>query len=267
MGDRHAPCDRMDTARERITQDIGLVAIIDTTGLLFAISSDHIRFGWVKREVSLDELENVRVDEVFHTDVADVIQQGIGFCGNEKPPKSTTYVCDIFFSHRTYVSLLCQSDGKLVVEIENFPRAKVAAITGIVDTSNIIGKLVSNASRLGAVNDLCAAIFEASVYDRCMTYKFLDDFCGEVVFEKKNDHVVKSSFLGLRFPASDIPLSARRAYVKNTVRFIADVDKPSCRLILRDDVLSLGHSFLRGCSAPHKCYLQSIITVNLKKTG
>lgn len=39
MQDAHASCDLQDITRARITQDIGVVAAINTSGVLLAISS------------------------------------------------------------------------------------------------------------------------------------------------------------------------------------------------------------------------------------
>ena len=259
MTNVHTSCDLQDITRAGITQDIGVVAVVDTGGILLAISSGHSDRTWVKRKVRLEELGVVFTTQVFHKDIDGAIQEGIDFCAHEKPPKTMTYACDILFSHRTYVNMRMQSDGKLVIEIEDFDRQLLLGVNTIVDTANVIGRLTANTDQVGTANDLCKAVFTLSSYDRAMTYKFLDDLSGEVIYELKDDDNVKSSFLGLRFPAGDIPLSARRAYVDNPVRFIADVHKPSCDLIQKPGSdISLSQSFLRGCVAAHRSYLQAM---------
>ncbi|MGY0505780.1 GAF domain-containing protein [Luteimonas sp. e5] len=57
-------------------------------------------------------------------------------------------------------------------------------------------------------------------FDRVMIYRFLDDDSGEVIAESLADGV--PSYLGLRYPASDIPPQARALYLVNRVRVIAD---------------------------------------------
>ncbi|CAM9400825.1 unnamed protein product [Ectocarpus sp. 12 AP-2014] len=252
----HASCDRQDITRARITQDIGVVAVVDTRGTLLAISSGHSDRGWIKRDVCHDDLEKLNISQVFHRDLAGVIQDGIDSCAKENAPKARTYACDIFLASRTYVTMLIQSDGNLVLEIEDFDRQ--LSPTNIVDTANVISKLTANTAQVDTVNDFAKAVFSHSAYDRVMTYKFLDDLSGEVIYELKNDDVVSSSFHGMRFPPGDIPLPARRAYVENPVRFIADVGRPSCDFIQKSDDISLSRSFLRGCPAPHKSYLRAM---------
>ncbi len=59
-------------------------------------------------------------------------------------------------------------------------------------------------------------------FDRVMVYKFQRDESGHVIAETSEPGMEK--FLGLHFPASDIPKQARELYVRNTLRLIADVD-------------------------------------------
>lgn len=255
--DPHATCDRQDIVRAGITQAIGVVAVIDHDGLLLAISENHCCHAWVKKEVGLADIEVISVMDVFYDDIGLAIRKGMEYCRNEQPPKDMTQVCDIFFARKTYVTMLLQPNGKLVVEIEDFNREKLV-VNPILDTSNVISKLTINTRQVDTVNALCKCLFKKCSYDRAMTYKFLDDLSGEVVFELKNDALVESSFLGLRFPAGDIPLPARKAYIENPVRFIADVEKPSLSLIQKSKDVLLARSFLRGCVGVHKNYLKNM---------
>lgn len=248
----HAPCDRQDITRARNIQDIGVLLVVDSKGTLLAISSGHAERGWVKRPVAITELEEVHVSDVLLAEICAVIEPCID--DEDITPKVTTHICDIFFAYRTYVTVLQQLDGRFVVEIEDFKRHHCPTNNNIVDTSNVMSKITANTSEVGTVNDLCEAIFRHSSYDRAMTYKFLDDGCGEVVHELMDENVVKSSFLGMRFPSGDIPLPARKAYVDNPVRFISDTHEDSCFLIHQRDI-SLSRTFLRGCVLPHRSYL------------
>ena len=253
----HAGCDRQDIMRAGITQDIGVVAVIDTAGLILAISDDHYDRGWVTKEVGLGDVENVYVQDIFHKDIVAVIKEGIVTViekGN-----FITHACDIFFTFRTHVTMFAQSDGRLVLEIEDFKRSEEFIIKSVVETANAIGKMTAKTCQVETAKDLCGAVFETSSYDRAMVYKFLDDLSGEVVYEMKHPgEEISSSFMGLRFPPGDIPLPARKAYLENPVRFIADAEKPSRRLLQKNDDISLSRSYLRGCVPPHISYLRSM---------
>ncbi|MBL3657150.1 ATP-binding protein [Fulvivirga sediminis] len=93
--------------------------------------------------------------------------------------------------------------------------------------------------------------------DRVMIYQFDDDWSGEVVAEAKESHL--ETFLGLHFPATDIPRQARVLYVKNKTRHIANVFSEPVN-ILSDQNITLDQSFcqLRSVSPVHIQYLKNM---------
>src|SRR4028119_1878228 len=62
----------------------------------------------------------------------------------------------------------------------------------------------------------------AAGYDRVMLYRFLPDESGSVVAETVASGFAR--FLGLRYPASDIPKQARALYLTNWLRIVTDID-------------------------------------------
>ena len=71
-------------------------------------------------------------------------------------------------------------------------------------------------------DELARMVRQLTGYDSVMVYQFATDWSGEVIAESLGEKV--SSYLGLHFPASDIPLQARVLYTKNSVRIVADID-------------------------------------------
>jgi light-regulated signal transduction histidine kinase (bacteriophytochrome) len=95
-------------------------------------------------------------------------------------------------------------------------------------------------------------------YDRVMVYRFEADWHGHVVAEEKADHL--EAYLGLHYPASDIPRQARELYKINLVRQIADATSTPSRILSEtdwpaDQPLDLTHSVLRAVSPVHIEYL------------
>ena len=85
------------------------------------------------------------------------------------------------------------------------------------------------------VNTACDILFASlGCYDRALVYRFNDDLSGEVIHEIKNEHIT-SSYMGLRFPSSDIPLSARQLYLHNGLRYIHDTEVDSVPLVANSD--------------------------------
>jgi diguanylate cyclase (GGDEF)-like protein len=102
---------------------------------------------------------------------------------------------------------------------------------------------------------------EVSAFDRVMIYRFMANGCGEVVAEHTSrEYRVK--YLGLRFPASDIPAQARALYLSNRLRVLADVEASMDPLVppaLPDGtVLDQSHCMLRGLSQVHLTYLRNM---------
>jgi two-component system, chemotaxis family, sensor kinase Cph1 len=98
-------------------------------------------------------------------------------------------------------------------------------------------------------------------YDRVMVYKFDRDDHGSVVAEQKQEH--QESFLGLHYPASDIPEQARRLYRLNWIRYIPDTHyKPVDLIPVVDEdhkrLTDMTHCVLRSVSPVHCEYLHNM---------
>lgn len=94
-------------------------------------------------------------------------------------------------------------------------------------------------------------------FDRIMIYKFWPDWHGEVVAESKNYGL--EPFLGLHYPASDIPSQARSLYLQNTTRLIADVNARPVPIHSSGSVpLDLTLSQVRAVSPIHIEYLKNM---------
>jgi len=94
-------------------------------------------------------------------------------------------------------------------------------------------------------------------YDRVMLYQFDDAWNGEVIGEARKDGI--APYLGLNFPATDIPTQSRELLASRAVRLIPDVHYVPSALICRDDrPIDLGPSSLRGVSPMHLEYLRNM---------
>ncbi|MBX4859195.1 GAF domain-containing protein [Rhizobium leguminosarum bv. viciae] len=97
-------------------------------------------------------------------------------------------------------------------------------------------------------------------FDRVMVYRFDEGGSGEVVAEAARAGI--GSFLGLHYPASDIPVQARALYLRNLFRIIADVDAVAVPILPQLDEhgqpLDLSMSVLRSVSPIHIEYLKNM---------
>jgi light-regulated signal transduction histidine kinase (bacteriophytochrome) len=94
-------------------------------------------------------------------------------------------------------------------------------------------------------------------YDRVMVYQFDDAWNGEVIGEAGIDGIVP--YLGLHFPATDIPTQSRELLYSPSIRLIPDALYIPSALIAQDDrPIDLGPSRLRSVSPMHIEYLKNM---------
>ena len=104
-------------------------------------------------------------------------------------------------------------------------------------------------------------IRDVTHFDRVKVYRFDKDWHGEVIAESKADYM--PSYLGLHFPASDIPEQARTLYMKHYLRLIADIRYQPIPILPEagassSQPLDLSLSMLRSVSPVHIQYLRNI---------
>lgn len=95
-------------------------------------------------------------------------------------------------------------------------------------------------------------------FDRVMAYRFLPGFEGEVVAEQCSPGL--SPYLGLRYPASDIPPQVRDSMLKMPFRCIADIDEPESAVLADHNApaLDLTLTHCKGVSPIHGEYLRNM---------
>lgn len=170
---------------------------------------------------------------------------------------------DIHHSHKEFVVQLHLSDGLLIVEFSSayeFPSADVAN-----DFLKPTHAALTNVESIDDLNRYLQGVAEQirdiTGYDRVMVYRFDNRWDGEVIAESKQDSL--QSYLGLRFPASDIPEQARKLYTISHFRMIPDTEMATCKIEpeinpITGRPLDLSFSILRSLSPVHVQYLRNM---------
>ncbi len=109
----------------------------------------------------------------------------------------------------------------------------------------------------GRQQALIARIFALTGFQRVMYYRFREDGDGEVLAEIRQANLA-GTYLGLRFPASDIPQIARLLYLLNPWRLIPDAQGQQIPLLGTSQAPDLSYSDLRSVSPIHAIYLQNM---------
>lgn len=153
------------------------------------------------------------------------------------------------------------ADGLLVTEWEAADGAHAAGPTWHRRLPHTLQALQA-ADDLGALCDVLAAqVRELTGFDRVMVYRFDRHWNGEVVAEQRREDL--EPFLGLRYPASDIPAQARALYLQNWLRLIPDARYQPVPLVpdrnpLDGRPLDLSGAGLRSVSPVHLEYLANM---------
>ncbi len=111
-------------------------------------------------------------------------------------------------------------------------------------------------------NELARQYKKVTGYDRVMVYQFDKDYHGHVVGEAREDHL--EPFLGLHYPATDIPKVARDLFLNNRSRIITDVNLENHWLKAHPNTneinsqLDLTYTQLRATSPVHIEYLKNM---------
>lgn len=164
-------------------------------------------------------------------------------------------------SGRPFYAIIHRIDVGLVIDLEPARSEDPAlSIAGAVQSQKLAVRAISRLQALpgGDIKLLCDTVVELvrelTGYDRVMVYKFHEDEHGEVVAESRRPDL--EPYLGLHYPATDIPQASRFLFRQNRVRMIADCHASPVRIIqdksLRQPLCLVG-STLR---APHGCHSQ-----------
>ena len=163
---------------------------------------------------------------------------------------------------RAFDGVLHRASGLLVLEMEPAPPRSSEEVDTFVRRSRRALRDFQEASSIPQLLQTAAErVREITGFDRVMVYRFNSDWHGEVVAEARGD--VSSSFLGLHYPASDIPRQARDLYKRNWLRHIPDTAYVPARILpgespVAGGELDLTFSVLRSVSPMHVEYLRNM---------
>ncbi len=148
------------------------------------------------------------------------------------------------------------------INLEFFPAtSKLDSYDLLINLDRMVTRIRASETLNELFNILVQEFQKHADYDRVMLYRFLPDWSGEVVAEAVSQNA-RIEFLGMRFPAEDIPRQARELYKKSTLRIMADVDAVASplvpQLLPNGEPLDQSVSVLRSMSNMHVAYLKNM---------
>ncbi|GGA07900.1 hypothetical protein CYANOKiyG1_20350 [Okeania sp. KiyG1] len=177
---------------------------------------------------------------------------------------------------KIFNSIVHRNNGVVIVELEP---CKIESEQDFFQFYKLTCHTITRIQKSANLQELCSIVVREirrlTGLDRVMIYKFHADNSGEVIAEDKQEEL--EPYLGLHYPATDIPQPARHLYNVNYLRIIPDINYQSVELLpknnpLTNQPLDLSFSVLRSVSPIHIEYLQNMgvkasMSISLLKEG
>lgn len=242
-------CDKEPIHKLNRIQNHGFVLVCEPdTFVILQYSSNIAQF----LKVGSGDLPGKDVAEIIGHDLKEALNQ-CRLAGKWMPLNGT-------INNNNLLLIPHISEGHLILEFEEAstnsnPFEQQLQLTNIIT-------VLSNAEDEQEMCDMAAELVKDFLqYDRVMVYRFDENWNGEVISEAREPHL--ESWLGLHYPATDIPQQARKLFLEQGVRMISEVTddtaymKPSLSP-LTQDIIDLSKSELRAPSSIHIEYLKNM---------
>ncbi len=248
-------------------EPIHIPGAIQPHGLLFVLREPELTVVQVSDNVT--RFFNLSEDQILDRDLSSFLtteqRERVKFALDSVDPRDNNPV-DLQLETKNGVGTLDgfvhRHEGFSFLELEPASLAYNARFLEFYKTISKLTSRLHNTPDLPALLDVAAqGIREITGFERVMIYRFADNFEGEVVAESVGVHF--DSFLGLWFPASDIPEQARRLYVLNPIRAIVDASYQPAYITpaINPDTqrpIDLSFAGLRSVSPIHCEYLRNM---------
>ncbi len=154
-------------------------------------------------------------------------------------------------------------DLYLLLELELTPQAAGSAFVSTYQAISYTISSLKEATTLEEVGRVAVdELKKLSGFERVMVYQFDENWNGTVIAEAQEDDM-QESYLGLRFPASDVPKQSRDLYFKTPFRIIPDIAAPTAKLYpvinpITSSLTDISDCILRAVPLVHIEYLQNM---------
>nr|AHB62100.1 phytochrome sensor 2 [Cyanophora paradoxa] len=258
------------TAQRVNYEPIATIGAVQHHGILLAIRDADWTIAQVSSNVEAlvaippDQLVSQHISSLFDEESVRVIQSAVGDEG-EIRVASPVLVSTIRRDNGERViwdGLFHRASSCVVLELEPFSRD----ITLVFSDSGRIRAALENLENAASVDELCQIlaheVSDITGFDRVMVYRFGAEGHGKVLAEVLKKEGIEP-YLGLNFPATDIPTVARNLFVLNRVRVIADAFAKPCEVTpavspVTERPLDMSKSVLRAVSRCHTQYLKNM---------
>ena len=247
-------------------EPIHIPNLIQPHGVLLAVSADKYQI--LQVSLNTEDFLGLEPQELLGKSLADIL--GIEQTTAVKSCLSQDFDCinplTIKFVKDdrviTFDGIVHLQENIIILELEIKQKEETVDFT---DFYRSIKSPISKIQKTKNLEELCHAIAgevkKIAGYDRVMIYRFDREGAGQVIAEAVEEGL--EPFLGLRYPATDIPRQAKHLYTLNFIRLIPDVAYEPVGIIpqknpLTNKSLDMSLSVLRSVSPLHTEYLNNM---------
>lgn len=211
-------CGKQPLHNTNHIQSHGVLLVLEKSNLQVVQTSENVAqlVSLTREEIVGKPVKNIITGESYHLFQSAVLSLRF----KTKVPLELTFIVD--GSRKEYLTLIHEKDDLLMVEIE-FADA-IENKSSFINVFQQVKQVMTAVDAATTVNEVChiaaLEIKKISGFDKVMIYTFDEDWNGTVLAEAMEKNM--DSYLGLKFPASDIPKPARDLYFKNPFRLIPD---------------------------------------------
>lgn len=206
-------------------EPIKLIRHVQPHALMLACDIKDLKIQFISENCSLflgKQIEEYLGKFVFDVLPADVVRQVKRVLDEDDTfEESNPFLLPLFHNNITYNLIAHRNDSDLLIlEIE--PRStKAHSINFQMKVGTSVGRVQQETKVPDVFEVAVKEVKKISGFDRVMLYKFDEEGHGEVIAEALNADL--EPYLGIRYPATDIPKQARELFKKNQIRFISDL--------------------------------------------
>lgn len=248
-------CDREPIHIPGSVQPFGFLLCLDERGrrIVHASANTLARIG-----IAAEDLLGQGLDRLFAPLTLAEVERALGTA--TEAPKLLRVRLEEVTGHPAYRLIIHRFDHLLWAEFEPVAAGETSALD-LTTLNHTLGRLLGAGSVPEFSQFAVDQVRELTGYDRVLMYRFAPDAHGEVVAEAKRADL--EPFLGLHYPATDIPQQARAMYLKSWLRFIPNVDYEPAPLVptlhpTQQRPPDMTYATLRSVSPIHLQYLRNM---------